>query len=66
MSENKEKMYHLNIRLTEYEKNELDKYCNGYGQRTTIVRALLRKFFNDMKDKETTNENSPTNGTKKC
>lgn len=57
MTKTKRKKYHLNIQVTESEWEQIDKFCTTYGSRTTLVRALLKRFFKEQKEKS---KNGPT------
>lgn len=46
--ENKSRKYHLNIPLSEYEAQQVDKYCGVHGSRVALVRSLLKRHFREM------------------
>lgn len=52
MTEEKEKKFHLNIQLTQWERVKLEKYCNSYGTKTLLIRKLIHRFLKEMEEKE--------------
>jgi hypothetical protein len=40
--------YHLNVQLTPWEHENLEKFCTGHGTKNKLVRALLHRFFTEQ------------------
>ena len=48
MPEGKIKKYHLNVQLTTFEHQHLEKFCVGYGTKNKLIRALIRRFLTEQ------------------
>lgn len=50
MTEQKKKSYkhHINLVVSAWEAEQLEKFCSGYGAKTTLLRALIRRFLKEQ------------------
>lgn len=44
----KNNKHHINLVVTEWEFEQLEKFCSGYGAKTTLLRALIKRFLREQ------------------
>lgn len=42
------KKHHINLVVSEWEFEQIEKFCQGYGAKTVLLRALIRRFLKEQ------------------